>query len=272
MRGRFALLLLLAIFCGCSSRDNSREATSGHTLAIIGAVLLDGTGAPPLSDSVVIIAGGRIQAAGRRGSIPIPADADKIDGSGRYVVPAPVDVWDRAMPPALSTAQLEAAREAHAPAIAAVSTAAEAEKLVRGGATVLVGMIHDTGSLDPEFVRSLRDLRVIFAPALASSGGAGENAKRNTERLFRAGVPIAVASASGDIYREMDALSAAGIPAIDVIVAATRNGAMALHQLEERGTIEAGKRADLLVLSKNPGEDISNLRGGREMRAGQWVR
>src|SRR6266481_2722844 len=167
MRPYVFVILLLAALAGCKPQEGGGGS---HTLAIIGAVLLDGTGGPPLSDSVVIVAGGRIQSAGRRGSIPIPAEADKIDGSSKFLVPAPVDVWNRPAPPAVSDAQLEAARESHAPAIAAASTQAETEDLVRRGATAFVGMIGDTEALDPEFVSRLRDLRVVFAPALASYG------------------------------------------------------------------------------------------------------
>ena len=58
--------------------------------------------------------------------------------------------------------------------------------------------------------------------------------------------------------REAEQLAAAGIPPLDVIVAATRNGAAALHD-RDAGTIQAGKRANLLLLSANPGEDIRNL-------------
>jgi imidazolonepropionase-like amidohydrolase len=44
------------------------------------------------------------------------------------------------------------------------------------------------------------------------------------------------------------------------IVAATKNGAIAARGLAEFGTIEAGKRADLLVLDANPLADIHNIR------------
>ncbi len=44
------------------------------------------------------------------------------------------------------------------------------------------------------------------------------------------------------------------------IVAATKNGAIASKGLAEFGTIEKGKRADLIVLDANPLADISNLR------------
>jgi imidazolonepropionase-like amidohydrolase len=85
MRKR-ALLALLVAACGC------RAPEEGHMKAIIGAVLIDGLGGPPLSNSVVVIVGNRIRAAGAASAVPIPAEADKIDGSGRYLVPALVEV------------------------------------------------------------------------------------------------------------------------------------------------------------------------------------
>jgi imidazolonepropionase-like amidohydrolase len=96
-------------------------------------------------------------------------------------------------------------------------------------------------------------------------------AKRNTKRLADGGVPIAVGSGS-DPYREMDLLVEAGLSPADVLVAATRNGAAALDALDREGTVEPGKRADLLVLYANPVEDIRNLRKvERVMRAGLWI-
>ena len=61
-------------------------------------------------------------------------------------------------------------------------------------------------------------------------------------------------------HREMQLLVEAGIPPLEVLGMATRNGAIALGQLHERGTIEIGKRADFLVLEANPVADIRNAR------------
>lgn len=61
-------------------------------------------------------------------------------------------------------------------------------------------------------------------------------------------------------HREMQLLVEAGIPPLEVLGMATRNGAVALGQLHERGTIEIGKRADFLVLEANPLADIRNAR------------
>lgn len=61
-------------------------------------------------------------------------------------------------------------------------------------------------------------------------------------------------------HREMQLLVEAGISHLEVLGMATRNGAVALGQLHERGTIEIGKRADFLVLEANPLADIRNAR------------
>jgi imidazolonepropionase-like amidohydrolase len=250
--------------------------------AVIGAVLIDGLGGPPVSDSVVVIAGERIREAGERSAVLIPEEADKIDGSGKFLVPAPLDVYPSAeaakkFPAAhlfkVDPAALESARDSATRIVGHVSSQAEFRALVDGGAIGFIGMIADTEDLDPGLLSRLRNLRIFVAPALVSQGANSGVAKRNAKRMFSAGVPIAVASNGGDPAREPELLADAGIPSLDVIVAATRNSADALQQLNQTGTIQSGKRADLLLLSANPGEDIRNLRKvALRMSAGNWVK
>jgi imidazolonepropionase-like amidohydrolase len=49
---------------------------------------------------------------------------------------------------------------------------------------------------------------------------------------------------------------------MEAIVAATRNNADAYGKLDELGTLEAAKRADLLVVTGNPAEDVAVLYDG----------
>ena len=58
---------------------------------------------------------------------------------------------------------------------------------------------------------------------------------------------------------EMEDMVAAGMTPMQVIVAATRNGAQFLR-LTDVGTIEANKSADFLVLDANPLDNITNTR------------
>jgi imidazolonepropionase-like amidohydrolase len=61
-------------------------------LAIVGATLIDGTGAPPVSDSAILIRGGRIVAAGPRSQVSIPPDATEVDASGKWIIPGLIDL------------------------------------------------------------------------------------------------------------------------------------------------------------------------------------
>lgn len=51
-----------------------------------------------------------------------------------------------------------------------------------------------------------------------------------------------------------------GMTPAQAIVAATKNGAIASQGLEDYGTLEEGKLADILLLDANPLEDIHNIR------------
>lgn len=61
-------------------------------MAIVGATLIDGTGGKPIPDSVVLVEGSKISAAGRRGEVEIPTDAEVIDAAGRFLLPGLVDL------------------------------------------------------------------------------------------------------------------------------------------------------------------------------------
>jgi imidazolonepropionase-like amidohydrolase len=63
------------------------------------------------------------------------------------------------------------------------------------------------------------------------------------------------------LHQEMKLLTDAGIPPLEVIKCATYNGAAGIGIGAETGSIEVGKKADFVVLEKNPLEDINNTKG-----------
>ncbi|HTQ56900.1 MAG TPA: hypothetical protein VMI94_20675 [Bryobacteraceae bacterium] len=245
----FVPIIFALLLAGCKPPEQPAVTS------IVGALLIDGTGGPPISNSVVTIENERIRAAGSRDSLPVPAEAQKIDGAGKVIVPAVVNVAQRA------------------PSLPSVFSLRDARTAVDGGAKVCLHMIRDTDAIDPAFIARLRDLQVIFVPMLAEEHDPVRLslAERNTKRLAEGGVAIA-AGWAGDPYPELELLEKAGISPMDVLVAATRNGAMALRTIADEGTIEPSKRANLYMLNRNPAEDIRNLLyPSATMFAGQWV-
>lgn len=64
---------------------------AGRVTAVLGATLIDGTGAPAVRDSAVVIAGDRIVAVGRRGEVAVPEGAVRVDAAGLYLLPGMLD-------------------------------------------------------------------------------------------------------------------------------------------------------------------------------------
>ena len=74
------------------------------------------------------------------------------------------------------------------------------------------------------------------------------------------------------LHRELKSLVEAGLSPYAALAAATRNPAEFLNALDTFGTIERGKRADLVLLEANPLTDITNTekRVGVMLR-GRWM-
>ncbi len=102
----------------------------------------------------------------------------------------------------------------------------------------------------------------------------------NLRKVRDAGIPIAMGTDAGNpltlhgpsVYAEMEAMQAAGLTPMEVLVAATRNAAAAMRRSADLGTIEPGKAADLLIVGADPAANIANLRLVRYVVRGGVVR
>jgi imidazolonepropionase-like amidohydrolase len=75
------------------------------------------------------------------------------------------------------------------------------------------------------------------------------------------------------VYREMELMQQAGMPARAVFASATIVAARAMALDREIGSVAAGKRADLVVFDADPTADIHHARQVRSvMRNGVWVK
>ena len=71
--------------------SKSIPGSHAQTLAIVGATLIDGTGAAPVADSAVVIHNGVIVAVGPRSQVKVPKDAHIVDAKGKFLLPG---LWD----------------------------------------------------------------------------------------------------------------------------------------------------------------------------------
>jgi imidazolonepropionase-like amidohydrolase len=103
-------------------------------------------------------------------------------------------------------------------------------------------------------------------PDIAKYRAGLEMAKKNLKTLSDAGVKIAFGTDSGIPtrfpgyfeHRELQLMVEAGLTPMQAIVAATGTNAEILGGAKQFGTLQAGRRADFMVLDDNPLDDIHN--------------
>ena len=127
-----------------------------------------------------------------------------------------------------------------------------------------VANVEPLRPLQPERIRSAD----VAYRRLEAVGARGAVMAENLRRVHAAGGTVVTATDAGNpltlhgpsIFDEMETMQAAGIPAAEVVVMSTRNGARAMGREKDFGTLETGKLADLLVLTENPLQNVAAFR------------
>lgn len=138
--------------------------------------------------------------------------------------------------------------------------------------------------IDPAVIRQLKDpawgKRVKSDPDFAKYPGQLTMAQKNLKKLFDAGIRIVFGTDTGPParfqgyfeHRELELMVQAGLTPAQALEAATRGAANALGIARDHGTLEKGKRADMILLEADPLANILNTRkiskvwiGGREV-------
>jgi imidazolonepropionase-like amidohydrolase len=119
---------------------------------------------------------------------------------------------------------------------------------------------------DPRQLQNLRDALAFQRQMVGAFHRAGVPLLAGTD------APIAVTIPGYGLHRELHHLVEAGLTPLQALQTATRNAAEYLGRGDELGTVEAGKRADLILLEANPLEEITNsTKIAGVMTRGRWL-
>lgn len=141
-----------------------------------------------------------------------------------------------------------------------------------------VHMIHHGALIDDEGLEAITRADLYFVPTLFTTSvgrvalveqpwtkkrmeAAYTIHREGVSKAHKVGTKIALGTdgGPGDAMIELSELVDCGLSPMDAIVAGTRNTADALMILDRVGTVESGKDADLLIVAKNPLENINVL-------------
>lgn len=94
MRNRF--VAAAALCAGLAGGLQAQAPPLRPAIAVTGATIVDGTGAAPIADGVLVISNGRIEAVGPASRVRVPAGATRVDLRGRTLLPGFVNAHGHA--------------------------------------------------------------------------------------------------------------------------------------------------------------------------------
>jgi imidazolonepropionase-like amidohydrolase len=207
------------------------------------------------------------------------ADFIKIMASGGFISRSQ-DLPDS---PQLNESEMRAAFDEAKKAGKKTTVHAHPPVAIRAAMAAGVDCIEHAGLLDRETAELMADKGIYLVPTLGeswviasrglelgrpawlveSSRGHLDSRMATFRKAVQAGIMMGVGTdVVGSMALEMELMQQGGMSAMDVVVAATRNGADLCDLLDQTGTLEVGKAADVIVIDGNPlvdMKDISNV-------------
>lgn len=148
----------------------------------------------------------------------------------------------------------------------------DVRELLKGGIYGIEhGILDESIETDDEIIALWKEKGAYFVPTVNAmtyekDPNRMKHSVHNLKVLYDAGIKIAMGTdnmletMTGEtVHRELRYYVEAGLTPMQAIVAATKGSAEFLGILDRKGTVEVGKEADLVLLDKDPLQDIGNI-------------
>lgn len=125
-------------------------------------------------------------------------------------------------------------------------------------------MTTDIASFEPGYAKAPYTLTSVIGTAGSTRAPRTDDSDAILRALYHAGIPIVAGTDKAipghSLHRELELYVKAGLTPMEVIQLATIGSARVMGMDSEVGTIEPGKRADMILIDGNPLEDFTTLR------------
>jgi imidazolonepropionase-like amidohydrolase len=132
-------------------------------IAFVGGRLIDGTGADPVPDAIVLVEGDKIQQAGPASQVQVPDAAQRIDVAGKTVMPGLIDAHLHLLGIKTMNQMTWLIDEPH---IRTIRAAVDAWRCLDAGFTTL----RDAGGMNAIYVKQAIEEGTVPGPRIVASG------------------------------------------------------------------------------------------------------
>ncbi len=170
MRYRLTSLLAAGACLASASIPAQQEARGSGTVAIRAARLIDGTGAAPISNGIVVVTDDKIVAAGPQGAVSIPAGAKVIDLGDATLVPGFIDAHTHIVGRVLGDPAGDDAPVRDYGSFGAILSVANANKTLMAGFTTIRNV--GASNFDDMALRKAINEGFVVGPRMQNAGHA----------------------------------------------------------------------------------------------------
>ena len=180
-------ILLAFVTLSSRAQGQHQEAKGTGTVVLRAARLIDGTGAPPVVNGVVVVTADRIVAVGREGAVSVPSGARRIDLGDATLLPGFVDAHTHIIGRPLGDPGADDAWMRDFDSFGAILGVANAHKTLMAGFTTIRNV--GAGNFDDLALRKAIDEGYVVGPRMQASGHAlGITGGHCDENGFRPGL------------------------------------------------------------------------------------